>query len=112
MNRYLLNSAVITAPGVYEYNLITVEEAKAWLMQDAFVSTIGYAETAQAASELFDMYIPCARMTVTMNHSDEALVFRLVLPPGAPRLDPAEKGRLSVEFIRSHCEIGLLKRVR
>jgi hypothetical protein len=108
--RYILNSAVITAPGRYSYRLLTVSEAKAWLAAGTFTSTIGYAETALAAEALFGVPIPTNRSIITMSPGDEALVFRLVFPPGTQRISPGEKGNLSPEFILSNCEIGLLVR--
>ena len=110
--RYLLNSAVITAPGDYEYRLVTVDEAKAWLAPGQLVSTIGYPETAAAMQALFGGQVNINRIMVTMQAGDEALVFRLVLPPGAPRIDPTNKGRLTPEYVAQNSEIGVLKRVR
>jgi uncharacterized protein DUF1874 len=108
--RYLLNSAVITAPGVYEYRLIDAQTARVWLESGAFVSTCGYAETAAALEQLCGVPIPVNRQIITMQTGDEALVFRLVLPPGSQRVAPGSKGNLSVDFIAQHCEIGLLRR--
>jgi hypothetical protein len=108
---YSLNSAVITAPGLYRYALVTEEEARRWWAQGPVVSTIGYAETAAALSEMLGVTVQVDRRTVTMEPEDEALVFRLVLPPGAARIDPRDKGRLG-EILRSGAiEIGLLRRV-
>jgi hypothetical protein len=47
-----------------------------------------------------------------MAPGDEALVIRIVLPPGSPRIDPADKGRLG-EIIRTPglVELGLLRRI-
>src|SRR5262252_8117890 len=39
--RYVLNSAVISRPGNYEYKLLTELEAEVWLKQDRFVSRVG-----------------------------------------------------------------------
>jgi hypothetical protein len=108
--RYILNSAVITAPGQYRYRLVDVGQARAWLDAGAFVSTVGYAETAQALTALSGVEIAVNRRIITMQSGDEALVFRLVLPPDAARIAPGAKGALSVAFIREHCEIGLLTR--
>jgi hypothetical protein len=108
--RYILNSAVITKPGRYEYRLLTADKAREWLQRGEFTSTIGYPETALAAEALFGVPITCNRSTVTMSPGDEALVFRLIFPPGTPRIAPGDKGRLTPEFILSNCEIGLLTR--
>lgn len=108
--RYILNSAVITSPGRYEYKLISLEEAKAWLRGGDWESTIGYPETAAVLERLTGVSIPVNRKIIRMEPGDEALVFRLVFPPGTPRLDPTQKGMVSEEFLLEHCEIGLLRR--
>jgi len=108
--KYILNSAVITSPGRYEYQLIDVAAATAWLASGGWQSTIGYAETAEALSELTGIEIPVNRATIRMEPGDEALVFRLIVPPGSRRIDPSTKGGLGREFILQHAEIGMLKR--
>ncbi len=104
--RYILNSAVITSPGVYIYRLIDVEEAKRWLEEGGWESTLGYEETAKALEYLTGMTIPVNRKLVKMEAGDEALVFRLTV-----RLDdPALKGKVGKEFVLKNCEIGILSR--
>src|SRR5438552_37846 len=113
MGRYILNSAVITAPGTYEYRLIDTAGARQWLDLGGWISTIGYVETAEALSALTGRSVPggdACRRNVVMQAGEEALVFRLVLPPGTPRVRPGDKGRLSAEFVAAHCEIGVLVR--
>lgn len=109
--RYLLNSAVITAPGTYRYRLITVDEAKQWVSEGEFISTIGYPETAEALRRITGVDIPVNRTAVKMEPGDEALVFRLAFKPGDPRPDVAFKGQLGVEWILERCEFGLLERI-
>jgi rhamnose utilization protein RhaD (predicted bifunctional aldolase and dehydrogenase) len=107
MARYILNSAVITSEGVYEYKLISVEEAKKWLETGEFVSTIGYEETAKALELITGVKVDVNRKQVKMDKDDEALIFRLTC-----RLDnPALKGNMSIDFVLNNCEIGLLKRL-
>jgi len=110
--RYLLNSAVITGPGLYRYRLIDVDEARRWLDRGAWRSTIAYAETAAALGVLTGLEIPTDRTAVRLEPGDEALVFRLVLPPGQRRVEPIAKGQLGVEYVLSHCEIGILARLK
>lgn len=110
MMRYVLNSAVITSPGRYEYRLVDADAARRWLAAGPFFSTIGYPETAEAFSAVLGVPIPVDRRIITMAPGDEALVLRLVFPPGTPRVNPADKGRLSPEFILQHAEMGVLKR--
>ena len=103
--RYILNSAVITTPGRYEYRLIGVEEAKAW-MREPFESTLGYQETAIALSALTGIPVRINRKMVQFQAGDEALVFRLTCRLDDPRL----KGQLSPEFVLANCEIGILRK--
>ena len=106
--RYILNSAVITAPGAYTYALVSDDEACAWLDAGPYVSTIGYAETAQAFTALLGRTVEhdVGRRQIRMERDDEALVLRLTsrLP------DPAAKGAVGVEWIQSHAEMGVLRR--
>jgi len=111
VTKYLLNSAVITAPGVYEYRLITPRQAREWYGNGAgVVSTIGYEETASALSYLLGSPVAVNRVTIKMYRGDEALVFRLVLPPGSPRIDPKDKGQIMQHVNAGNWELGLLKK--
>lgn len=109
--KYLLNSAVITAPGTYEYVLISIEEARYWLQAEQWESTIGYPETAMALAKIASVNVPINRKVITMQAGDEALVFRLVFPQGY-RPDPAQKGSMGIDFILAHSELGLLRRLK
>jgi hypothetical protein len=115
--KYLLNSAVITSPGLYRYSKLTPDDARHWYEQAlatdpiAPISTIGYAETAAALAELLGRPIIVDRRTISMEPGDEALVFRIVLPPGSPRIDPTDKGRLREIITRGQWELGLLERL-
>jgi hypothetical protein len=106
--RYVLNSAVITKEGLYEYKLINVEEAKKWLEKGEFTSTIGYQETVDALRILTGKEVFVNRRMVKMDTGDEALVFRLTC-----RLDNAElKGKMTADFVLNNCELGLLKKIK
>lgn len=106
--KYILNSAVITAPGLFEYKLITLAEAVDWLHAGEWESTVGYPETAGALQRISGIVIPVCRRTIVMQVGDEAIVFRLVFPQGY-RPDPAQKGTMGLKFILENCEIGLLR---
>jgi len=108
--RHILSSAVITAPGDYTYALISLIEAIQWLEDGEWQSSIGYRETAEALSELTGIEVPYDRRTIVMRPGDEALVFRLVLPPGSRRIEPLAKAGLGRDYILANCEIGLLRR--
>lgn len=105
--RYIINSAVITTQGLYDYQLITPDEARKWLSSGDFESTIGYQETADALEALTGVKVACNRRQIRMQAGDEALVFRLTC-----RLDnPALKGSMSPEFVLQNSEIGILKKL-
>lgn len=106
--RYILNSAVITAPGNYNYLLLSPLEAKEWVEKGNVESYIGYEETSLALSDLLGIPIACNRKVCVMKKGDEALVFRLVFPSGFNRTAPENKGRLSIGFILKNHELGLL----
>lgn len=105
--RYVLNSAVITRAGTYQYSYIGIDEAIAWLDKAVYYATLGYPETVQAFNTLFHTGLEVNRETVRMKCKDEALVFRL-----RQRLPyNAMKGTLTESFILEHLELGLLRRV-
>jgi len=103
--RYILNSAVITTPGRYQYELISTEKSIQWLQNGSFLSTIGYQETADALSALTGIQIDVNRKSIRMKTGDQALVFRLT----ARLNDPSLKGMISdKEWLLTNTEIGLL----
>ena len=102
-HRYILSSAVLTLPGAYTYQLLSVETARAWLARDDFVSAIGYDITAEAASMLLCTPIRAQRQHIAMEPGDEALVFRL-------RMRTRPGMHLSPDFVARNAEIGLLQR--
>lgn len=109
--RFILSSAVLTSPGTYRYRLATLPEARQWVEAGPFHSTIRYQETARALSALTGRKVEARDETVKMEPGDEALVFRLVFPPGTKGLPTNKKGKVDVEFILDHCEIGIMERI-
>jgi hypothetical protein len=103
--RYIINSAVITAPGRYSYRLIGADEAREWANRGEFVSAVGYPETAELLSALLGVEVPAQRVEVKMQPGDEALVFRLKVRP-----EPGAKGNLGQDFLLENSEFGLLVR--
>lgn len=106
---YILNSAVITSPGTYEYCLMSIEDAKKWLVDNPMCeSAIGYPETAQALQLITGIEIPVNRKQIIMQVGDEALVFRLT-----KRLDDAKlKGNVSIQGIINNSEMGMIVRIK
>ena len=104
---YILNSAVITNPGRYYYQKVSVETAKNYLNSGEFKSTIGYKETALVLSYLTGIQIETKRIPIKMEVKDSALIFRLTT-----RLDnPFSKGKLGESFLLENSEIGILERL-
>lgn len=99
-----MNSPVLTNYGRFNFDPITVEEAKN-LLQGGFVSAIGHTSTAELLSTLLGMTIPTNRVRIEMQPGDKALVFRL--------LERIEEGKvLSREEIEKlPFELGLLERL-
>ncbi|GIW60083.1 MAG: hypothetical protein KatS3mg087_1149 [Patescibacteria group bacterium] len=109
--RYLLNSAVITSPGVYFYKHVSIDEAKAWYVEGSVLSTIGYEETAAVLSEILGTAVKVNKIAIKMEVGDEALVFRIVLPKGHARINAADKGQILKVLGDGFWELGLLKRL-
>lgn len=104
--KYILNSAVITAAGRYDYRLINADEARDWIAacNPLPLSTMGYQETADAFEALTGYKFPVNRFMVQMKDGDEALIFRLTC-----RLnDPSLKRKITPDFILKNSEIGIL----
>ncbi|MEN3001867.1 MAG: YddF family protein [Armatimonadota bacterium] len=101
----LLNAAILTAYGSYDYKPITVEEARA-LVSNGFVSYIGHESTAQVLSEILGVEVPVNRAVYVQQVGDRAIVFKLRdrLPAGQIL------ERQQIEEIGY--ELGLLVRLR
>lgn len=104
--KYLINSAVITNPGLYRYELVSPAFAAAWVRARGWVSRIGYAETADYIERLSGIRPGISREASPMEPGDEALVVRLKYRVA----DPARKG--STGPADDDWELGLLVRVR
>lgn len=111
--RYLLNSSVITWPGTYVYDIVTVPEAVRWVNEGPWTSFIGYEQTCRALEQLLGLRqsIPVNRRTIRMRAGDEALVFRINLPAGSQRIEGAVKGNMDMGRIlkEGKYELGILR---
>lgn len=103
--RYVLNSAVISRPGHYEYKLLTGLEAEVWLKRGGFTSRVGQKAAAQFLDDRFNVHCPLSREPIAMKPGDEGLVVRLMFQRPD---DSALKGSLKHQI--EDWEIGLLKR--
>lgn len=100
--RYIMNSAVITSPGVYEYRLLTVTEAREWLAKGPTKSLVGYPDTARFIERVLGVKVELSREQVILEHGDEALIVRLKYRVQ----DPGQKGQFTPRD--EDFEIGLV----
>ena len=104
MKRFVMNSPVLTAYGLFRYEKFDLGQAKQFLAL-GFTSAVGHASTAAFVSVLLGVEIPLQRVAIEMMPGDQALVLRFLtrLPEGA-LLTPDEIAALPHEF-------GLLQRL-
>lgn len=92
----ILNTAILTSFGAYDYQQIDLEEAREIVKNNAIQSAVGHQATADILSSLLERPIPVNRIEYTQKVEEEALVFKL-------NGRPAEGKILTVEEIE---EIG------
>jgi len=110
--RYILHSAVITSPGLWDYRLITPAEARAWAAAGPYRSTVGYHQAAEALEAIIGRPVQVRRKAAALRLTDEALVFRLVFPPGTELPDPRRRDWIPTAIAEGLYELGLLKRIQ
>ena len=104
MARYVLNTAVISNPGMYAYHLITRDEARAWLKRGPVVSRVGYPATADFIRRALGVTLDLSREPTSMHTGDEALVVRLKYRMADTRPKAVDSGWAEDDF-----ELGLLR---
>ena len=77
MTRYVLNTAVISNPGMYVYRLVDHREARDWLAAGSVVSRVGYPATADFIRRALGVRLELSRDPTDMHTGDTALVVRL-----------------------------------
>ncbi|MGC8569578.1 MAG: STIV orfB116 family protein [Nitrososphaeria archaeon] len=82
MTVYLLNSAVLTDFGEYEFREISVQEARE-ILKKGFVSAIGHRGIAEFLTKILQLPVEYNRIEVKMQPGDVAVVYKIVgrLPP-------------------------------
>ena len=104
--RYLLTSAVITAPGLYRYRLIGREEARRRLAVRGWQGRVAHAHAARYIRQALGVTVPPSREIVRMKPGDQAIVVRLNYRP-----QDAQMQRAQLAIADEDWEIGLLERI-
>jgi len=101
----LLNAAILTAYGTFDYKLISLVEAKQIVREaDEVQSAIGHSSTAEILSELLEFPVDKNRFEYKQKTGETALIFRLKQrPPEGKILSHEEIEEIGYEF-------GVLKR--
>lgn len=73
----LLNTSILTTAGKYDFQQITLQEAKEILEGQEVDSAIGHKSTADILSALLEREIEVNRQTVIQEAGETVLVFKL-----------------------------------
>ena len=111
MSRYVLNSAVLTTPGTFQYRRLTIEEARKWLAAGPFQSAVSYIATAEAMGLLLGERPVVTRAHIKMAVGDEALVFRLTMSISYYEREFRSQHNVTPDFVANNAEIGLMRRI-
>jgi hypothetical protein len=105
---YLLNSPIITGPGLYKYTEIDAEEAKEIIREhiSCWESAIGHLLTAQVLYHLLDADVTVNRIEVALRPGDAAIVLKLRqrLPEGTVITDKEQLTGIGYQ-------LGLIERI-
>ena len=102
----LLNTSIITAPGIYEMDQISLSEARRMITEygvDGLDSAIGHVSTAAVMSTLLGVDIPVNRQEFKQAEHQSALVFKLNgRPPEGAILTAEEIEAIGYSFYELH----------
>jgi hypothetical protein len=90
----ILNTTIATTDGVYEINSITLENAKALLIDDykgKYASFVGHQSTADIMSALLGVEIKANRGMFEQEVGQDALVFKLDGRPAEGKILTADE---------------------
>ena len=105
MKPTILNTSILTNFGSYEYQKISLEDAKA-VVSNGFNSAIGHQSTADILTSLLGVNVSLNRIQYSQKVGELALVFKL---NGRPE-EGAILSREEIEKIGY--EFGLLRRIK
>jgi Domain of unknown function (DUF1874) len=102
----LLNTSVLANYGSYEYSLISLDEAKNLVTENAFQSAIRHQSTAEVLTELLGVKVVANRLEFFQTIDDVALIFKLrSRPPEGKILSREEIEEIGYDF-------GILRRLK
>lgn len=73
----LLNTSILTAYGMYDFQQISLDGARDLVTEAEIVSAIGHAATAEILSDLLEIKVESNRIEFKQNVEDIALIFKL-----------------------------------
>ena len=102
----LLNTSILTAFGMYEFQPISLSEVRELVKNSRIVSAIGHAATAEVLSDLLEIEVKANRIEFVQSVEDTAIIFKLKsrIPEGKV-LNRAEIEEIGYEF-------GILRRLK
>jgi hypothetical protein len=77
----LLNTSILTAPGTYTLEDISLAEAKDVVLTNEILSAIGHQSTADILTELLEIPVSLNRIMFVQEIGQQALVFKLIGRP-------------------------------
>ncbi len=102
----LLNTSILTAYGTFDFQPVSLFEAKELVTGAEIISAIGHLATADVLSDLLDIEVKPNRIEFSQSVDDIALIFKLKtrIPEGKV-LNRAEIEAIGYEF-------GILRRLK
>jgi hypothetical protein len=106
MNITLLNTSILTTYGTFDFQPISLAEAKDLVKNNETESLIGHASTADILSELLGIEVQTNRTEYLQNVDDIALIFKLK--------SRISEGRVlnRTEIEETGYEFGVLRRLK
>ncbi len=102
----LLNTSILTAYGTFDFQSLSLSQAKELVTGAEIVSAIGHLATADILSDLLEIEVKPNRIEFTQSLADIALIFKLKtrIPEGKV-LNRTEIEEIGYEF-------GILRRLK
>lgn len=73
----LLNASILTTYGTFDFQPVSLSEAKNLVRNSEVISAIGHAATAEILSDLLEIKVEANRIDFFQSLDDTALVFKL-----------------------------------